>query len=553
MKPLAIIAGFFWAGQRTALLRGWALSLTVLLAGAALLGLSGWFITAAAIAGIVGIGVDFDVFRPSAGVRFLALGRTAARYGERLLTHDATLRGLTELRVRLLRHRLALPFEALGRLRGALALNRLTADVDALDGLPLRLILPVTAALGAFVVAFLMLWWLVDLRVAAWIVLGFVLGAAGVLIPAARMADTPSRMAERAQQAMRARLIDLLRARTDLTVYGQLGVQEAAVLDADTRALAARATLDAIERRAGLIIQSTATLVAAGALAIGGMLALDGAIGPAPAALGFFAALALVEGLMPLRRAVAELGKMNDAARRVAPEIALPDQVVAHAAPAIDRAAPALELDHVRFARPGAQAPLFEGVSLAVQQGEIVALTGKSGTGKSTLLALASGTLTADAGAVRLSGAGIGDWPEAGLRAHLGLLPQRSALMSGTVFQALALGKADLTDGAAWAVLEAVALADVIEARGGLGLELGEGGSGLSGGESRRLALARLILRRPQVLLLDEVTEGLDDDTARAVLAGLRRWVPDAAILLASHRSAELGFADRQVALDAPL
>jgi len=132
-------------------------------------------------------------------------------------------------------------------------------------------------------------------------------------------------------------------------------------------------------------------------------------------------------------------------------------------------------------------------------------------------------------------------------------LPQRSALMSGTVFQALALGTPGLTDGAAWAVLEAVALADVIEARGGLGLELGEGGSGLSGGESRRLALARLILRRPQVLLLDEVTEGLDDDTARAVLAGLRRWVPDAAILLASHRSAELGFADRQVALDAPL
>merc|ERR1712025_419406 len=106
--------------------------------GAALLGLSGWFVTAAGLAGIAGIGIGFDMFRPSAGVRFLALGRAAARYGERVLTHDATLRALTALRVSLLRGQARRDARGLARLRGETALTRIVADVDALDGLALR-------------------------------------------------------------------------------------------------------------------------------------------------------------------------------------------------------------------------------------------------------------------------------------------------------------------------------------------------------------------------------------------------------------------------------
>jgi len=549
MKPLLIIARFFWRGERSALLRGWALSLTVLLAGAALLGLSGWFITAAAIAGMVGIGVDFDVFRPSAGVRGLALGRTAARYGERLLTHDATLRGLARMRVQLLRHRLALPFEELARLRGALALNRLTADVDALDGVPLRLILPLTAAAGAFVVSFFMLWWLVDIRVAGWVLLGFASGAALALVPAARVARRPSRLGERAMQAMRARLIDLLRARADLTVFGQLGAQEQAVLDADQRAATARSTLDGIERRAGFILSATATLVAGGALGIGGLMAVTGALGPALAALGFFSALALVEGLMPLRRAVAELGRMSDAARRIVPQLD-PTPAPRHIAQTpVSDTAPALVLHSISLRRPGAARDVLHDVSVTLGRGEIVALTGKSGAGKSTLLHVASGLVAPTSGRVRVLGRDLADWPEPDLRATLGVLAQRSSLMAGPVRGALALGAPGISDDAAWEVLRIVALDKVIAARGGLDLVLGERGSGLSGGEARRLALARCLLRRPEILLLDEVTEGLDRATAQQVLDGIRACLPDAAILLCAHRAVEIDFAQRVVDL----
>ena len=119
MKRLWQVLRLLWKAEPWAMWRGAALAVAVLVMGAALLGLSGWFITATGIAGIAGVGIAFDVFRPSAGVRFLALGRAGARYGERLLTHDATLRALARLRVTLLQRLERFPMPELRRLRGA--------------------------------------------------------------------------------------------------------------------------------------------------------------------------------------------------------------------------------------------------------------------------------------------------------------------------------------------------------------------------------------------------------------------------------------------------
>ena len=136
MRPVLRIVRLLLAAAPWAMVRGAALSVVVLLMGAALLGLSGWFITATGVAGLAGLGIAFDVFRPSAGVRFLALGRTAARYGERLLTHDATLRALAALRVTLLRRHAGADARALMGLRSESVLTRIVSDVDALDGSP---------------------------------------------------------------------------------------------------------------------------------------------------------------------------------------------------------------------------------------------------------------------------------------------------------------------------------------------------------------------------------------------------------------------------------
>lgn len=546
MRALGSILALIWRAERRALSYGIALSAVVLMAGAALLGLSGWFITATGIAGLLGIGIDFDVFRPSAGVRMLALGRTAARYGERLTTHDAVLRALAVLRGVLLARLLARPFTALARLRGSEALNRLTSDVDALDGVALRLAIPLLAGAITLAASLAVLGWLVAWPVAAWATGMVAAGSAGAFAWLARAARRPSRRQERAAQALRMRSIDLMRAQPDLVVTGRLHAQRDAVLMAEARLSRAKAEADRAERRAGAAVAVAVTLAAGGALAIGSLLAAAGTIGPAQVALGFFATLALAETTVPLRRGFAELGRMIDAARRVAPLAAEPPAAPAPAlAPAPVAGAPVLALEALTFRPEGAEAPIVAGLDLTVGAGEAVALTGASGAGKSTVLALVAGLMPPTAGAVRLFGQPLALWPEAELRAAVTLLPQRSVLMRGSIREALDLARPGLDDAEARAALAAVALDAAIDRIGGLAASLGDAGSGLSGGEARRLALARVILRRPRLLLLDEPTEGLDAETARRVLSGVRDFLPEAAILIASHRAAERAFCDR--------
>lgn len=535
--------------QKTALMRGAALSLAVLIAGIALLGLSGWFITAAAAAGLAGMGAVFDVFRPSAMVRFLALGRTAARYGERLLTHDATLRALTSIRVRLLAATISAPHDLLVRLRGPQALNRLMADVDALDGVPLRLILPVMAGIAAQLLTFAMLWWLVDLGVALWISLGFLAASAVTLYRAARAAASASRNEEASSQSFRSGFIDLIRARSDLAVYGQLARHGEAVLATDARRQADRGRLDRIERRAGFSLSLTGTIVAAGALALGMTLAQAGAITPALAAIGFFASLALVETIGPLRRAMADLGRMSVAAQRVDATLAS-DRTVDNGN--LFSKAADLSVEDLSFRRANAAKPVLERVSLSLSAGESLAITGASGSGKSTLLLLVAGLLSPESGRIVLGSVPLDRWDETRLRSTLTLVPQRSTLMAGTIRDALQLAAPEATDAELWQALDAVSLAGVISAKGGLELRLGPMGSGLSGGEARRLVLARSLLRRPGLLLLDEPTEGLDEAAALTVLNGIRTYLPYASILTASHRAVETTWADRVVDLEQP-
>ena len=237
---------------------------------------------------------------------------------------------------------------------------------------------------------------------------------------------------------------------------------------------------------------------------------------------------------------------MAEAARRVLRDIAVPppqsSTVVATGGH--------LRIQAVTLNRPLSNIPVLRDLSCEVRPAETVALTGPSGSGKSTLLLSIAGLHPVAAGMITLGDLPISDWDEASLRDAVALLPQRSALMSGTVADALRLAAPNSDDGTLWRVLEAARLGDVLQARDGLNTVIGPRGDGLSGGEARRLALARVLLRRPKVLLLDEPTEGLDITTAQAVLSGVRQLLPDAAILIAAHRLVETEFADRTVSLN---
>jgi ATP-binding cassette subfamily C protein CydC len=401
------------------------------------------------------------------------------------------------------------------------------------------------SGLAALTLTFATLWSLIGLPLALWLVIGFAEGAAAILLWTARQALAPSRRAEMAGQAFRSRLIDLIQARADLAIYGQLPPQRAAILNAESRRQTDLHVQDRIQRQAGLALSCLGTILATGALIAGVQLAEQGHLSPGLAAMGFFVALAMMETVQPVRRAVAEWGRMALAARRVA-------ATLQPTAPEPTQSPPppqGLSLHAIRYDRPGTLHPVLDNISLTVAPGQTLALTGASGAGKSTLLLIAAGLLTPTSGQVCIGKTPLPDWPEPALRNHLTLVPQRSALMAGTIRTALTLAAPLAADDDLWAALAAVQLTQVITAKGGLDFTLGPQGAGLSGGEARRLILARALLRNPAILLLDEPTEGLDPATAALVLSGIRRHLPQAAILTASHRLAERDWADITLSL----
>lgn len=555
MSSLWFLIRLMLRTHRAALLRSGLLALLVLVMGAALLGLSGWFITAAALAGLAGSGAVFDVFRPSAGVRLLALGRGIARYGDRLLSHDVTFKALESLRMQVLRGLLAAEWPRLIRLRGAEVLNRLSADIDVLDGLVLRLVLPVAALLLVQLLAAGVLLLLVGEAVALAVLAGMLGGSVLVLGGMATRTMPPARQEQAAAQRFRVRLLDLLLARSDLAVYGRLEAQLALVQAAERRRRSARRRLDRLDRTAGALLSLAALGAMTAALGLGLWLAQAGELAPELAALGFFAALGLQEGMHPLCRALADLGRMGDAARRVRRGLPQAEKPAAFAAGRPDPAGQqdgeggVLVVTDLHLLHGRSKRPIAPPVSFRLNPGETLVVTGASGAGKSTLLLTLAGLLPRESGSILLNGRLLEAGQAGAVRPLVGLVPQRAGLMAGSIAEALRLGSPDAADEELWRVLDAVALTEVIRRKGGLTARLGARGAGLSGGEARRLVLARALLRHPCLLLLDEPTEGLDRQTAEAVLAGIRRFLPRAAIVMASHRVVEQAVADRILAL----
>jgi len=529
----------FWQAQPRRLALGAALALLTVLMGMALLGLSGWFISATALAGLqAATALRFDVFMPSAGIRLLALGRTGSRYAERLVTHDATFGVLAALRERLFRG-WARP-DAARRLlaRPARLLFRLTADIDALESFYLRLLVPAIAALGAalfagVVLGFMNAW--IGVALALWLVMA----GWGIALAVAVRGRPASLRRAHAMEALRARAADLVSGQTELVMAGRSEAQCEALAAADRHLANADHALNRLEVRAGMAYGMAGTLTLVAVLLAAAALVGDGAIGAPAAALALLVALTALEPFAALRRGALEAGRAWLAARRLAPRLApdLPAEVAATAWPAAPSdAGLALCLARVVAAHPGSRVPALRDISLTLATGERVALVGPSGAGKSTLLALVAGEFAAASGEVRCV-------------PHC-LLTQRTELFQDSLRDNLRLADPGAGDARLWAALQAAGLSQEVRAMAaGLDTPLGEGGLGLSGGQSRRLALARLMLRDVPLWLLDEPTEALDTATAHDVLQRLDAQAAGHTLLVATHLRREAALAHRLISI----
>lgn len=530
------------------LLLGVLLAIVTLLASTGLLTLSGWFLAASSLAGTAGL-YSFNYMLPAAGVRGAAIIRTVARYFERLVSHDGTFRVLQHLRVFTFSRLLPLSPAGLNHLRQGDLLNRFVADVDTLDHLYLRVISPFCGALVVIVVVTLGLSWL-DVSLALTLGTSMLLTLL-LLPPLFYRAGKPSGKIITVERARyRFQLTQWLQAQAELSLYGGI----------DAR----RSQLDAVEQRwqqaqrrqASLTGLSQALLLLISGTTVTLLLWLSaGGVGnwPQPGALIallVFCSLAAFEALAPVGMAFQHLGQVFASAERISEII---DQLPAVRFPSVqDVETPApgvLALDAVTFSYPNARSPALQRLTLTINAGETVALLGPTGCGKSTLLQLLTRAWDAQQGEIWLQGRALKQWSEPALRAAVSVVSQRVHLFNQTLRDNLVLAAPGSQDDALIAILKQVGLEKLLAGEG-LDAWLGEGGRQLSGGELRRLAIARALLHNGPIMLLDEPTEGLDAETERQILTLLHQVTADKTVLMVTHRLQGLDQVDRIYVMD---
>jgi ABC-type transport system involved in cytochrome bd biosynthesis fused ATPase/permease subunit len=259
--------------------------------------------------------------------------------------------------------------------------------------------------------------------------------------------------------------------------------------------------------------------------------------------------LGAAEVLQPLAHAAQQLGRTRAAAARLwqvadeAPAITFPK------ADPLPTPAPVLEFDDVDFAY--ASVPVLQHISFTLRPGRAVAVVGPSGAGKSTLLQLAARAWDPTSGQIRLGGRDLRSYPWGALATVIGSVGQDAYLFSATLRQNLELGRPTATETELRAVLEQVGLTDLLASLPrGLDTWIGDDGVRLSGGERQRLSLARTLLQNTPILLLDEVTANLDPDSERLVFEIVEELAHERAVLVATHRVDQLGWADDVLVLE---
>ena len=514
---------------------GLVLMITGLASSIGLLTTSGWFLAATAIAGL---GTLFNFFYPSASVRGLAIGRTLFRYFEKLVTHDATFRILAKLRVQVFEKIIPLSPGVLNRYRNSDLLNRLVSDVDTLDSLYLRLIAPFITAI--FVILAMCIG-LSFINAPLALGLGVSLLLLVFVIPTVfyQLGKKFGDKLVHSRALYRTQFLEFIQAQAELLLFNAEDKLKDNMAKTEANWQADQ------QKEANLSGFSTALSLFLNGLIIAAMLwfSSQAEFGNDEYRMAFialftFAALASFEILMPLGSAFLHIGQVIASAERVTDIIEQQPLVTFNGKAEFDQNATTLiETKDLSFTYPERQNRALENLNLTIQKGQKVAILGKTGSGKSTLLQLLVRNYDANQGQLFLAGKPIADYAEDTLRSQFCFLTQRVHVFSDTLRQNLQFASAvNISDEKMIEVLNQVGLGKLLEQEQGLDIWLGDGGRPLSGGEQRRLGLARILLNDAPILLLDEPTEGLDRETERQILRLILAHAENKTLIMVTHR-----------------
>lgn len=506
----------------------------------ALLACSAWLITRAAeMPSLAYLGMAV------VGVRAFAIFRSVFRYLERLSSHDAAFRQLTELRLGIFRRIVPVAPAGLAQTGRGDLLTRLVRDVDDLQDLPLRVVQPLLVAGITALLSVVGIWLIVPAAGLTLLVCLLLAGALGTVFSGILAAKADRELAP-LRGTLADEVLEIVENLDVLTAFDALRPRLAQLTRTDE--LLRRATL---RRSGGVGVQSAVLALFAGAATLGalyfGIPALDGGGGPLSPALlvptlvvAVLVPMAVFEvfGMVPL--AIASWRRVRASARRVADVVprAVPAEIpvdVSHARPSVD-ASVVLELNNLGARWPGQTEPGVAGVTLRLAPGDRVHLAGPSGAGKTTLAQTLVRFLDYT-GSYRLNGVEARLLAQTDVRRVVGLCEQRPWLFDDSIRQNLLFARDTATDAELLAVLARVGLAGWVAVRGGLDARVGERGALVSGGQAQRIAFARALLANFSVLVVDEPTANVDSAQADALVRDILSAASDTdrAVLLISH------------------
>ena len=532
------------------LLLGTILAITSLSASIGLLSLSGWFLAASFL---VGSTILFNFFYPSSGVRGLAIGRTISRYFERLVTHDATFRVLAELRISVFKKLIPLSPSGLNHFRNSELLNRLVADVDTLDTLYLNLLSPFISAI--MVITFMAIGLSFVSALLAVIICSTLL-ALLFIFPAIfyRLGQKSGKKIIQARAEYRSQFIEWIQLNAEFLLFGLVPQMTQNLEKTEQTWLHSQSKESQLTGFSNALLTfMNGILVCVVFLLVTTAIDASSADNPeALVALVIFCVMASAEILMPIGIAFLHLGQLMTAAERLNDLIEQRPLVEFNGSTRWQKIAenqPLVRFEKVTFNYPSNHQATLNGLSFEVNKGQKVAILGKTGSGKSTIFQLLNRHYDPTSGQILLANCNVADYPEATLRSHLVTLSQRVHIFSQTLRDNLLMGNPHATDEQLKLVLEQVELAYLLQEQD-LDLWLGEGGRPLSGGEQRRLGLARVLLSNAELVLLDEPTEGLDRETEQQILMLIFAHCQARTLLMITHRLQGLERFDRVYRID---